>query len=148
MMAVMAAIAAVTWRLASRVPGVPLDHVPSTLATAIGFGLLYAAVLFGIAAAKRYFGKAGLYTVAILSGLTDVDAITLSTTQLTQDGRLSSDLAWRLILTGAMANLAFKGIAAAVLGDRRLRFWVFAMFGTSIAGGFAILVLWPFTTTG
>ncbi len=143
MMAAMAAISAVTWRFSLRVPGEPLDHVPSTLATAIGFGLLYAAVLFGIAAAKRYFGETGLYTVAVLSGLTDVDAITLSTTELTREARLPTELAWRLILTGAMANLAFKGIAAVLLGDRRLRVWVAAMFGSAIVCGLAIMVFWP-----
>jgi uncharacterized membrane protein (DUF4010 family) len=94
---------------------------PSSLRSAVVFGLLYAAVLFAVAAAKEYFGNAGLYGVAFLSGLTDMDAITLSTAQLVKVGRLDPTAGWRLILLGGMANLAFKAGAVALLGSPALR---------------------------
>ena len=53
-----------------------------------------------VAAAKEHFGETGLFLVASLSGLTDVDAITLSTAQLIQSGHVSTDTGWRMILTG------------------------------------------------
>ena len=55
---------------------------PAELKSALLFGVLYAAVLLAVAFARDRFGTAGLYTVAVLSGLTDVDAITLSTARL------------------------------------------------------------------
>ena len=119
------------------------DHAPSDLRAAIGFGMLYAAVLLGAAAARRYLGEQALYGVAALSGLTDVDAITLSTVQLVQAGRLEIELGWRLVLVGVLANLVFKGGAAALLGHRRLLGPVLGLFGAAFALGICVLYLWP-----
>ena len=64
------------------------------------FGLLYALVLLGVAVARHHFGQAGLFTVAAISGLTDMDAITLSTANLVNSNHLDPGTAWRVILTG------------------------------------------------
>ena len=42
-----------------------------------------------MAFARDRFGTAGVYRVAALSGLTDMDALTLSTSRLVDSGRLS-----------------------------------------------------------
>lgn len=115
---------------------------PAGLRTAIGFGLLYALVLLGVAFAKTYFGNSGLYTVAALSGLTDMDAITLSTMKLIEAGTLETSTGWRLILVAAIANLAFKGGMVAAMGSRNLARRVAVMFGVSAAGACAILLFW------
>jgi uncharacterized membrane protein (DUF4010 family) len=94
---------------------------PSSLRSAIVFGALYAAILFAVAAAREHLGSRGLYTVAFLSGLTDMDAITLSTAQLVKAERLDPIAGWRLVLLGGMANLAFKAGAVAALGAPALR---------------------------
>ncbi|HEU4390228.1 MAG TPA: MgtC/SapB family protein, partial [Blastocatellia bacterium] len=73
----------------------PPQGNPSELKPALVFGLLYAGVLFAVAAAEQHFGNRGLYFVAGLSGLTDVDATTLSASQLVNAGRLDPDGAWR-----------------------------------------------------
>jgi uncharacterized membrane protein (DUF4010 family) len=44
-----------------------------------------------LAATQAEFGVEALYPVAVLSGLTDMDAITLSTSQLVSHGRLEAD---------------------------------------------------------
>ncbi|MEM9558514.1 MAG: MgtC/SapB family protein [Acidobacteriota bacterium] len=120
------------------------DHDPPTdLRAAIVFGLLYAAVLFAVAAAREHFGDRGLYAVAVLSGLTDMDAITLSTAQLMASERIDHDLGWRLILVGALSNLVFKGGVVAVLGPRRLLARMALLFGLTLAGGLALLLWWP-----
>ena len=116
---------------------------PSNLRAAIGFGVVYAAVLFAVAAARARFGQGALYGVAALSGLTDMDAITLSTAQLLNDGELDVATGWRLILVGGMANLVFKGGAVAVLGPRKLTARVGVAFAVSLAAGGAILAFWP-----
>ncbi|MEJ2538993.1 MAG: DUF4010 domain-containing protein [Gemmatimonadota bacterium] len=114
---------------------------PSELPAALAFGLLYALVLLAVAAAREFLGEGGLYAVAFLSGLTDMDAITLSTAQLVRSGSLDVDTAWRAIVVGGMSNLVFKGGVVAVVGGRTLRRPVLTAFGVALAVGFAILVL-------
>lgn len=116
---------------------------PSTLGSALVFGLLYAAVLLGVAFAQDRFGQSGAYVVAGLSGLTDVDAITLSTAQLLETGEVDRDLGWRLILVGSLANLVFKGGVVALMGSPSMRARIGVAFTAAIGGGTAILLLWP-----
>jgi uncharacterized membrane protein (DUF4010 family) len=145
MMLVMVALSAVSY-LTSRTSFERAEQEqepPSELGAAIVFGLLYAAVLLGVAAAKANFGEAGMYVVAGLSGLTDMDAITLSTSQLVRSGDLGVATGWRLILVGALANLVFKGAIVVVLGTRKLASRVLTLFGLGMAAGIALLLLWP-----
>ena len=116
---------------------------PSDIKAAILFGGLYAAVLLAVAFAREYLGPAGLYVVAAISGLTDIDAITLSTAQLMKSGGLSPSTGWRVVQVGALANLVFKGGMVMALGHPRLRSRILAAFGAALAGGAGILWLWP-----
>ena len=119
------------------------DENPSELSAAIIFGLLYAGILFAVAAAKQHFGEEALYLVAALSGLTDMDAITLSTAQMIEKGRLTIDTGWRMILIGSLSNLVFKGILIAALGNRELLARIVVCFGIALIGGLLLLVFWP-----
>lgn len=116
---------------------------PAQLKAAIVFGVLYALVLLGVAAARHYLGEQALYGVAAISGLTDMDAIALSTAEMTRDKGLAMDTAWRVILLASLSNLVFKAGTAAVLGTRQLATWIAAVFGVSLVAGAAILLLWP-----
>ena len=121
----------------------PAQENPSELRSALFFGLLYAVILLAVAFAKERFGNRGLYVVAGLSGLTDVDAITLSTAQLVSLGRLGADDGWRLILTAALSNLVFKAGLIVVLGHRLLFKTIVAFYSLAIAAGILLLLLWP-----
>ncbi|MFN0133409.1 MAG: MgtC/SapB family protein [Phycisphaerales bacterium] len=102
---------------------------PAGLRGALVFAGLYAIVLLGVAFGRDVAGAQGLYVVAILSGLTDMDAITLSTAKLAAADTVSSATATRAILLAAMANMAFKAGLAGVLGGRRLLLPVLAIMG-------------------
>lgn len=144
MLLFMVGISAVTWtRTRSSLEVENEGEPPSDLRAAILFGLLYGAVLIAVAFAREHAGTRGLYAVAALSGLTDVDAITLSTAQLVRAGRLEVGHGWRLILVGSMANLVFKGGAVALLGHRRLTLRVATLFAIALVGGIAIFFAWP-----
>jgi uncharacterized membrane protein (DUF4010 family) len=121
----------------------PRSEDPSDLGAAVFFGVLYAAVLFGVAVAKEHFGDRGLYFVAALSGLTDMDAITLSTAQMMMADRIAIDTGWRMMLVGAMSNILLKGLVVAALGSRQLLLRVGVFFGASLLGGGIVLWLWP-----
>ena len=107
------------------------------------FGGIYALVLLAVAAARDHFGAAGLYTVAVISGLTDMDAITLSTAQLVTAARLDADHGWRVIVLASLANLIFKSLIVVAVGPRQLRSRIVPLFGLVLVAGTAILLLWP-----
>jgi len=116
---------------------------PSELKAALIFGLIYAIVLFAVAAARDLFGDKGLYAVAGISGLMDVDAITLSTSQLVNAGKLDASNGWRVILVATMSNLGFKALAIAALGHRELLAKVAPLYGLALAAGVMFLIFWP-----
>jgi uncharacterized membrane protein (DUF4010 family) len=107
------------------------------------FGLLYAVVLLAVAAAREHFGDSGLYIAAAISGLTDMDAITLSTSRLVSTSYLEPATAWRMIMVGGLANIVFKAGLVLALGARAFIKPVLLGMGASILGGVAILALWP-----
>jgi uncharacterized membrane protein (DUF4010 family) len=122
---------------------VPSPRNPAELKSAFVFGLIYAVVLLASAAVKQQFGSAGLYVVSGVSGLADMDAITVSISRQMGGHGIEPNEAWRMILIASLANLVFKGGAAALLGGRRFALIVALLSVVGIAGGLAILWLWP-----
>jgi len=144
MTGVIAALAWVALQRSHREPPPPVDREPpSTLRSAIVFGLLYAVVLLAVAAVQQHFGEGALYTVAALSGLTDMDAITLSTSRLIESGRLGPETGWRVILVGTLANLAFKAGIILTAGGGKLFRWVRPYFVAAALAAVLLLALWP-----
>lgn len=116
---------------------------PAELSMAVAFGAIYSVITFASAAVSENFGERMLYPVAVLSGLTDVDAITLSTAHLYRESRVSADTAWRVVVVASLANLLFKAGMVAVLGGPALRRQLLpAMVGLAAAGGLGVW-FWP-----
>ncbi len=144
MLMLSALLALVLWTAARKSKAdLPEQTNPTELGSALAFGVLYAVVLVGAAAAKKAFGDTGLYAVAALSGLTDMDAITLSASRMVQDGLTGAGTAWRAIVLGSMANLGFKLAVIGLLGGVRLGVVVAMAFGVMIAASGAMLAWWP-----
>ena len=93
---------------------------PAEIKTAVLFGAMYGFVLLVTAALQDVAGTAGLFVVAFVSGLTDVDAITLSSIRLFGIGKITADAAATSILVAALANLAFKLGLVWFIGGRAL----------------------------
>jgi uncharacterized membrane protein (DUF4010 family) len=107
------------WRRLPEKPATPALEMknPTELRAAIGFGLLYAGVLFAAAWLSDWVGSQGVYIVALVSGLTDVDAITLSSLRLFGLGNLEAEQAVTTVLLALLANIAFKsGLVAGIGG--------------------------------
>ncbi len=144
MFGVMALLSVVVWFRARRQQiTLPEQTNPTELKSALVFTVLFTLVLLAVGAAKEYLGSRGLYGVAVLSGLTDMDAITLSTSQIIGAGQLDTTTGWRLILVGSLANLVFKAATVSVLGTRELAWRIWALFLAALAAGGAVLVFWP-----
>jgi len=112
---------------------------PSELRTALGFGLLYAGVLLAAAWLSDWLGNRGLYAVAVVSGLTDVDAITLSSLRLYHLDRLQVSILVNVITLAVLANLGFKSALALSIGGWHMARHAIAGMG---ALGLGLVVTW------
>ena len=111
----------------------PQTTNPTELHAALGFGLLYAVVLLCSAWLSDIAGSKGLYAVALASGLTDVDAITLSSLHLLDLGRLSEPHVVTSISLAYLSNLTFKFGLVLFVGGKAL--------AKSVAVGFAAMAV-------
>lgn len=112
---------------------------PFRLSTVLTFGAAYAVVLFLVKAGQAFLPTGSTTAVAALSGLTQIDAITLSMAKLTREGTAASHAAAALVVVGALSNTVSKAVIAAVLGHPRLRPPVFLGLGLVFAAGAATL---------
>jgi uncharacterized membrane protein (DUF4010 family) len=94
---------------------------PFELGPAITFGLLYGFILLATNAAEQFLGSAGLYISSIISGLADVDAITLTTAELSRNGSIEPDVATRAIVLAVVSNTCVKGAIVLSTGSATLR---------------------------
>ena len=121
----------------------PLHGNPAQLKMAMLFASMYAMVLLAVAFAKEHLGNQGLYAVGAISGLTDLDAITLSLANMVSRGQVDPATAWRVVVVATMANLAFKAGIAGLIGGRAIFWRVALMFGMVGAVCAGLVVAWP-----
>lgn len=93
---------------------------PFSLRAAISFGLLFALILMITRVATAYLGNAWLPVVALVSGLTDADAIAFSLSALHQAGLVDTDWASFNLVLGALSNTLMKLFLVFTLGHRQL----------------------------
>jgi uncharacterized membrane protein (DUF4010 family) len=93
-------------------------HNPLELRAAFFFGALFLAMLVATHLVVTYLGRAGVYSLALLMGCTDVDPFIMG---MTQSGGTTTALgvASAAILIAAASNNLIKGIYAFSLSDRR-----------------------------
>lgn len=104
---------------------------PFTIKPALTFGLIFALVLALVKVADVYLSSKGVYIVSMLSGIADVDAITVSLSQLA--GRsLEETIARNGIIIAALTNVAVKGGIALWFGGKK--------FGRLVASFYAALI--------
>jgi len=113
---------------------------PLELTTAIQFAALLAAVILAVHWLRAGFGDTGVYLIAAVSALGDVDAVTLSVARLAGEG-LAPEIAARAIVLAALVNTAAKGVLAAVLSRGALAREVGLSFVAVIAAGAAALLV-------
>lgn len=117
----------------------PLKN-PFELAPALRFAALLALILLLIEAAREWFGHAGVWGVAILSGLSDVDAITLSLARSAK-GDMTAELAVQGIYLAALSNSLVKAGLIALIGGRELALRTLPVMGLGLLLGLAALLL-------
>jgi len=91
---------------------------PLELRAAFFFGLMFLAILVATHLVVTYLGKAGVYTLAGLMGVTDVDPFIMGITQ-SAGAATSLKVASAAILIAAASNNLAKGIYAYWFSDRK-----------------------------
>jgi uncharacterized membrane protein (DUF4010 family) len=98
------------------------------------FGAIFAVVLVVSAAFHAQAGEMGVYAVAAISGLADMDAIAISTFKLLTGGQLTPGQAAIAVVIALGANMAFKASMVLVIAGRALAAKVALSFLATLAG--------------
>lgn len=117
----------------SRAPAPELEN-PVNLRHALMFGAIFAVVLVVSAAFHARAGEMGVYAVAAISGLADMDAIAISTFKLLTGGQLTAGQAAIAVVIALGANMAFKASMVLVIAGRALAAKVALSFLATLAG--------------
>jgi uncharacterized membrane protein (DUF4010 family) len=110
---------------------------PIELGSALGYGAVLAVLFVSIRAVEAWFGKSGIYILSALSGITDVDAVSLSLAQSAKVD-LPLSVATAGILIAAMVNTLVKAILATVIGGWKLARWCASILLAALALSLAI----------
>jgi uncharacterized membrane protein (DUF4010 family) len=116
-----------TWWLYRHAKGARIDlqnsaitKNPLQLSEAIKFGFLFGIIYGAVALVKGRYGDIGVYLVALFSGLADVDAITLSLSEMAKNRALAEAAAMNGIVIASVTNSLVKLGIVYWLGGRRL----------------------------
>ncbi|MFH1218790.1 MAG: MgtC/SapB family protein [Candidatus Peregrinibacteria bacterium] len=112
---------------------------PFSLMPALKFGAFFAFILFLSKFANAVMGNSGLYLASAVSGLMDVDAITVSMANLAKS-EITHGAAVGAITLAAMVNTVVKGGMFMILGARRVAWRILAVYGAMLLAGGAALM--------
>ena len=112
----------------------PETQNPTQLRVAAGFGLAYAGILLGAAWLSQRWGSSGLYAMAAISGIADVDAISLSSLQLFNTAKIDVRTAVSAIVFAYISNMVVKFGIAVVAGSTHLAWRCAPAFGATAIG--------------
>ena len=106
---------------------------PLQLSEAIKFALLFGIIYGAIAFVENRYGDIGVYIVSFLSGITDVDAITLSLAQMAKEASLHPHTAIEGIVIASVTNSLVKLLLAFWIGGKRLGVELTKFFALTLA---------------
>lgn len=93
---------------------------PLQISTSLKFGLLFGLIYGVIKVASLKYGDVGVYVVSALSGVSDVDAITLSLSTMAKEGTLDMQVALLGIAIASAVNTVVKSIVVYWIGGLRV----------------------------
>jgi uncharacterized membrane protein (DUF4010 family) len=121
---------------------VPLKN-PFSVGPALKFAAFFVGILFVAKLSKLYLGDQGLYAAAALSGLADVDAITLTITEQTRNASLAQHVGAVGITIAVVSNSVVKTGIAIYSGGWKFGRLIGVCLGLATAAGLAVVFLLP-----
>lgn len=119
---------------------------PIELGSAIFFGGVLALLFLLVRAVEVWFGDAGIYLLSAISGITDVDAVSLSLAQATQT-TLAMKVGATGILIAAMVNTIVKALLATFIGGWHLAKWCASILMMSLVLSGIVALIVHFSNT-
>jgi uncharacterized membrane protein (DUF4010 family) len=115
---------------------------PFEIWTALEFGAILAVIMVVSQAAVAWIGQNGLYFAAALSGLVNVDAISLTVATMAAQGRAGVDTAVKAVLAAALVNILVRPFMSAATAGAGLAWRVtIVVLATTIAGAVAFFAM-------
>jgi uncharacterized membrane protein (DUF4010 family) len=111
---------------------------PLNLGAALAFGALLTLVLLALHVLEAWLGEAGIHVAAALSGVTDVDAITVSVARLVGDD-LAVTAGATAVFIAAAVNTAVKAGIAIGMGGTAMGLRVGSVYAIVLAAGVAAM---------
>ncbi len=127
------------YRNGTRVEQPTLNNNPLDLKSALLLGALLTVILLLASVLQQWLGNAGIYVLAAVSGITDVDAITLSLARMSQSGLESRTVLIGIIIASSVNNLMKAGMAVSI-GGRAMLLRVALPIVLSLLAGLAMML--------
>ena len=131
-------------RNGTRVEQPALHNNPLDLKSALTLGVLLTLILLMASVLQQWLGNTGIYVLATISGITDVDAITLSLTRMSQTGLASTTVIIGIIIASSVNNLMKAGMAISIGGRAMLMRVALPILLSLLAG---LVVMLPMYST-
>lgn len=133
--------AVVIWRRSAQHTSQGLAHLsnPLELKPALVFGGILVLVMLLGKVSMDYFGESGLYLLAAVSGIADVDAINLTLSRMSIIELAPEVTVWGIVIASS-SNSLLKGLLAMFVGGTGLG--VKVLLPLSIAAGGGLLSVW------
>jgi uncharacterized membrane protein (DUF4010 family) len=130
------------WRRRGPAPADPATGMrPFELSTAIGFGCYLGLVTVLVDVAGERLGLAGVVGSALLAGLADVDAITISMARAHGAGHASTEGAVLALGAAVLSNLAAKAVMARAAGGAAFGRVILAGYGAALGVAAVVAML-------
>ncbi|WGR62385.1 DUF4010 domain-containing protein (plasmid) [Paracoccus ferrooxidans] len=130
------AVALLLWRRPAQAgPALPISN-PLAVGTALKIAAFIALVLLAAEILRRHYGDVGVLIIAAISGIGDVDAVSISMARL-GGGDLATPVAAQAILVAVAVNTLSKAAMAGLVGGRRIGVIVAGASLLALAAGFA-----------
>ncbi len=134
--------AIISWRRDEQVQTGALDAGnPLDMKNALFFAGLYIATTLLMYYTREWLSASMVYVSAAITGIADIDAITLSTAKWAATNSTQNTVAQRLILVAIFSNSVFKLSVSLIRGVLALRIAALKGFGMVIGAGVLYLVL-------
>lgn len=114
---------------------------PLQLKTALLFGVLLSLLFVASEGLQQWLGEPGLYAMAAIAGIADVDAVAITFAESAARGSVAPEAAQRAIALAILVNTAAKAVLAAVLGGGPMLRSATALLGSALAAGGTVAAL-------
>ncbi len=114
---------------------------PFRLRPALKFGLIFSGILFISKYALVVMGDRGVFITSFITGLLDVDAITISMANMVKNSDLSQNVGAIAILIAAVVNTMVKVVFFTMFGDKKIALKLLGYFALAVLAGILCFML-------